>query len=148
MNYILRLLLIAATISGVAQSYAQDVQVQGTIEIANSPIDYKVWKMRKLAMQLAREKNNVVIYSLLQPAAVFGSVFFSIATVVYIAAILTGNGDRHAGKDLVKSIKNMLELIKAPFTLQYKKNKSRDAIEEIQEEFERRETNSIQVSKI
>lgn len=145
MNYILRLLLVAASITGFAQSVAQDVQVQGTIEISNTPVDYKVWKMRKLAMQLIREKNNVVIYSLLQPAAVFGSVFFSIATVFYIAAIVTGNGDKHAGRDLVKSIKNMIELIKAPFTLQYNKNKSQDAIEEIHEEFERREANSTQL---
>lgn len=138
MNYILRLLLIVAGISGCAKIAADDVQVQGTIQIISAPTDYKEWKMRKLLMQLAREKNNVTICSLLQPAAVFGSVFFSIATVCYIASIVTGGGNRHSGKDLVESIKNMIELIKAPFTLQYKKNKSRDAIEEIDEVIEKR----------
>lgn len=122
-----------------AKSYAQDVQLEGTVTLSSGPVEYKDWKTRKLVMQLAREKNNVLKYSLLQPAAVIGMVFFALATVVYAASILNGNNDRHDSKDLVKSIKNMIELTKAPFTLQYKKNKSYDAIEDITEELASRD---------
>lgn len=139
MNYLLKVLLVISSIGFGAQVSAQEVQIHGTIEISHAPFEYKNWKMRKLLMQLAREKNNVLKYSLLQPAAVIGSVFFSIATVFYAAAILSGKGNRHSVKDLVKSISNMIELIKAPFNLQYWKNQSCDAIEEINEEFARRE---------
>lgn len=141
MNFFSKLaLVVLASICLKTQIKAEEIQIQGTIEVSNAPADYKQWKMRKLLMQLQREENNVKICSLLQPAAVFGSVFFSIATVCYIASILTGGGDRHSGKDLVNSIKNMIELIKAPFTLQYKKNKAHDAIEDINEEIATRES--------
>lgn len=139
MNIIKAFLFVA--ISGFsAQLFAQDLQVEGTISITQSPIEYKNWKTRKLVMQLAREKNNVLKYSLLQPAAVIGTVFFALATLVYAASIFNGNDDRHDAKNFVNSIKNMLELMKAPFTLQYKKNKSYDAIEDIREELAERES--------
>ncbi len=123
---------------------AQDAQIQGTVHICNQKPDYTKWKLKRIHMQLQREHNNVTICSLLQPSAVIGSVVFGTMAVALAVSVFSGNGARNDAKDLVKSIQNFIELVKAPFTLQYEKNKANDRIAELDEERVKRE--SIQIS--
>ncbi len=126
------LLLIACTpLAG------QEKQAHGTIVITTTPTNYTTWKLKRAIMQLKREHNSVAINSLLQPAAALGSVFFSTAVVILTIGVLSGGG-RDTMKDLIHSIDAVISLIKAPFTLQYEKNKALDRIAELNEELAKR----------
>ncbi len=126
--------LLKKTVFAIALSFfsapmlAEEIKIEATINIAPDIVDYSLWKTKRIEMQLQREHNTLLSSSLLQPAAVLGSVFFSAAAILYTIAIFSGNGNRDDAKDLVKSIEALIHLVKAPFTLQYEKNKARDRI--------------------
>lgn len=107
---------------------AEEIKIEATVNISPDFVDYSMWKTKRIEMQLQREHNTLLSSSLLQPASVLGSVFFSAAAILYTIAIFSGNGNRDDAKDLVKSIEALIHLVKAPFTLQYEKNKARDRI--------------------
>jgi hypothetical protein len=125
-------------IASAAYVPAQEAQMQGTILITTTPPDYGTWKLKRINMQLNREHNSATISSLLQPAAVLGSVLFGSMAILLAVSVFSGGGTRDAGKDLVNSIDLFIRLVKAPFTLQYEKNKACDRIAELHEELARR----------
>ncbi len=130
-------------IPGFCSIKAEEVPLQGTIVITTTPPDYTKWKAKRIFMQLIRENNTVTISSLLQPAAVIGSILCATCGALFLIRAVHGQSDRENVRDIFRTIELLIDLIKAPFTLQYEKNKARDRIAELSEELAKRKPTEI-----